>query len=225
MRKHIVCFGDSNTHGYKAVTNGRFDETERWTCLLQQKLGEEYLVIEEGLGGRTTCFDDPIYEGLSGLDYIFPCLMSHEPVDLLVIMLGTNDTKERFGVNPACIAQGMKRLIDKAKATTDAWGDGGPKILIVTPKNIEKEYEQTEVFGVMGRGCAEKSEGLAAEYEKIARLTGCAHFDANSVVTAYNHVDYMHLTEEGHQQLAEALAERIPKLLKQESVQTRSQDC
>ncbi|MDO5408171.1 MAG: SGNH/GDSL hydrolase family protein [Eubacteriales bacterium] len=225
MRKHIVCFGDSNTHGYKAVTNGRFDETERWTCLLQQKLGDEYLVIEEGLGGRTTCFDDPIYEGLSGLDYIFPCLMSHEPVDLLVIMLGTNDTKERFGVNPACIAQGLKRLIDKAKASTDAWGAGGSKILIVTPKNIEKEYEQTEVFGVMGRGCAEKSEGLAAEYEKIARLTGCAFFDANSVVTAYNHVDYMHLTEEGHRQLAEALAERIPKLLKQESVQTSSQDC
>lgn len=97
MKKHIVCFGDSNTHGYCAMNDGRFDENERWTCLLQKELGEDYLILEEGLSGRTTCFNDPLFEGLSGLDYIYPCLMSHEPVDLLIIMLGTNDTKERFG--------------------------------------------------------------------------------------------------------------------------------
>ena len=67
MKKHVVCFGDSNTHGYCAATNGRFDEEQRWTCLLSQKLGDGYLVIEEGLSGRTTCFDDPIHEGLRGL--------------------------------------------------------------------------------------------------------------------------------------------------------------
>ena len=101
MKKHIVCFGDSNTHGYCAMNDGRFDENERWTCLLQKELGEDYLILEEGLSGRTTCFNDPLFEGLSGLDYIYPCLMSHEPVDLLIIMLGTNDTKERFGASSA----------------------------------------------------------------------------------------------------------------------------
>lgn len=212
MKRHIICFGDSNTHGYKAVTGGRFDETERWTCLLQQKLGEEYLIIEEGLSGRTTCFDDAIHEGLSGLEYIYPCLMSHEPVALLVIMLGTNDTKARFGVSPACIALGMKRLVRKAQAAMDAWVDGVPRILIVAPKNIDKEYEDTEVGATMGRGCAEKSAALAKEYEKIACETGCMFFDANTVVTENNHVDYMHLTEEGHRQLAETLAEQIPRL-------------
>lgn len=213
MKKHIVCFGDSNTHGYKAVTNGRFDEDERWTRLLQAKLGEEYLVIEEGLSGRTTCFEDAIHEGLSGLNYIYPCLMSHEPVDLLVIMLGTNDTKERFGVSAACIALGMKRLVAKAKATVDAWAAGGPNILIVCPKNIDKEYEETPIALTMGRGCAGKSAGLAEEYRKIAELMGCAFFDANTVVTENNHIDYMHLTDEGHRQLAEALAGLIPELV------------
>ena len=93
--KHIVCFGDSNTHGYCAdpadCADGgdRFNEQERWTCLLQEKLGPDYRVLEEGLSGRTTVFDDPIHEGLRGLDDIFSCLMSHEPVDLLIIMLGT----------------------------------------------------------------------------------------------------------------------------------------
>ena len=73
MKKHILCFGDSNTHGYCAdprdCADGgvRFNENERWTCLLGKILGDEYLVIEEGLGGRTTVFDDPYTEGLSGL--------------------------------------------------------------------------------------------------------------------------------------------------------------
>lgn len=212
MKKHIVCFGDSNTHGYSAYTDGRFDENERWTCLLGRKLGEDYLVLEEGLSGRTTCYDDPIHEGLSGLSYIYPCLMSHEPVDLLVIMLGTNDTKERFGSSAACIALGLKRLVAKAIATTDCWRDHKPNILIVTPKNIDKEYEETAVVATMGRGCAEKSQGLAAEYAKIAQLMGCHYFDANTVVKENNPIDYMHLTPEGHEALASALAELIPAL-------------
>ena len=214
MKKHIVCFGDSNTHGYKAADNGRYDENERWTCLLQEKLGDGYLVLEEGLSGRTTCFDDAVHEGLSGLDYIYPCLMSHEPVDLLIIMLGTNDTKERFGVSPACIGLGLKRLIGKAQATADAWKGGIPHILVIAPKSIDKEYEDTEVALTMGRGCAEKAAGLAKEYKQIADLTGCAFFDANTAVTENNHFDYMHLTEEGHLQLAKALAKLVPELVK-----------
>lgn len=210
MKRHIVCFGDSNTHGYCAHTGGRFDETQRWCCLLQEKLGEDFLIIEEGLSGRTTCFEDPIHEGLNGLNYIYPCLMSHEPVDLLVIMLGTNDTKERFGSSAACIALGLKRLIDKAVATTDCWRDGKASILIVVPQNIDKRYEDTEVGATMGRGCAEKSEGLAEEFARIAGLTGCHYMDANKFITAGpNDIDYMHLTAEGHRQLADVMAEKI----------------
>ena len=214
MKKHIICFGDSNTHGYCAMTNGRFSEEERWTCLLQKKLGEDYLILEEGLSGRTTCFTDPIHEGLCGLDYIYPCLMSHEPVDLLVIMLGTNDTKERFGSSAACIALGMKRLVEKAIATKDCWRDGKANILIVTPQNIAPEYEGTEVGCTMGRGCAEKSELLAEEFRKVTELVGCHYLDGNKVVSAKpNSIDYMHLTGEGHRQLADALEGEIRRLL------------
>ena len=213
MKKHIVCFGDSNTHGYDAKTGGRFDETERWCCLLQKNLGEGYLIIEEGLSGRTTCFEDPIHEGLCGLDYIYPCLMSHEPVDLLIIMLGTNDTKERFGSSAACIALGLKRLIAKAIAVTDSWRGGEPNILVVTPQNIDKKYIDSDVGTTMGNGCAEKSEGLAEEFEKIAELMGCHYLDANQAVLAEtNQVDFMHLTKEGHRQLAEALTEKVKEI-------------
>lgn len=108
MKRHIVCLGDSNTHGYCAdpadCADGsllRFMKSERWTCRLQASLGEDFLVLEEGLPGRTTVFDDPVEESLSALPYLYPCLMSHAPVSLLVVMLGTNDTKERLGATPA----------------------------------------------------------------------------------------------------------------------------
>lgn len=213
MKKHIVCFGDSNTHGYCAETGKRFDEQVRWPKQLERLLGDEYLVLEEGLGGRTTCFPDPLTEGLAGIDYLYPCLMTHKPIHLLIIMLGTNDTKERFGSSAACIGLGLKRLILKAKATVDCWAEGKPNILVVVPKNIEKEYEQTEVLLTMGKGCAEKSQAQAKEYEKICLLTECHYFDANTVVKENNKIDFMHLTAQGHTALAEGLAPVIHRIL------------
>ncbi len=129
MKKHILCLGDSNTHGYCAdptdcADHGiRFNEEERWTCRLQKALGDEYLVTEEGLSGRTTVFVDPIHESMDALSVVYALLKSHEVIDLLIIMLGTNDVKERFGANAACIAAGMERLILKARA----WTAGAPK--------------------------------------------------------------------------------------------------
>lgn len=213
MKKHILCFGDSNTHGYCASTGSRFDESQRWTKRLQEQLGEDYLIIEEGLGGRTTSFRDPVFEGMSGLDYLYPCLMSHKPLDLLILMLGTNDTKERFSASAGCIALGLKQLISKASATTDCWGGRKPNILIIAPKNIDKRYEATEVVNTMGWGCAEKSLEVPEAFRKMAELMGCSYLDANDVVSEQNQIDFMHLTEEGHKELADALTSLIPNLL------------
>ena len=155
MKKHILCLGDSNTHGYCAdpadCADGgiRFNEDERWTKLLQKYLGEDYLVIEEGLSGRTTCFSDPLFEGLSALEYIHPCLKSHEPIDLLIIMLGTNDTKDRFCASGACIGLGMGRLVKKAM-DTPCWGDHAPNILVIAPPPIEEGMLTSPVAPTMG---------------------------------------------------------------------------
>lgn len=118
MRKRIVCFGDSNTWGLNAETMRRFPEEVRWPCLLQEKLGDEYQIIEEGLPGRTSVMDDPLLEGMNGMDYIVPCIKSHAPVELVIIMLGTNDTKERFGLTAHNIAQGITRLAKKGSTRT-----------------------------------------------------------------------------------------------------------
>ena len=217
MKKHIVCLGDSNTHGYCADPadcadgGARFNENERWTCLLQRALGEEYLVLEEGLSGRTTVFSDPLHEAMPALDVAYPILMSHEPVDLLVIMLGTNDTKERFCVNPACIARGLERLVDKCK-TIPCWGGHAPNILLIAPPHIGDKMEQSDVMPAMGLGCAAKSRELAKWYAPVAANQGCAFLDAEGVAE-FNEVDYMHLTRKGHAQLAEKLAEIVPTLV------------
>lgn len=212
-KKTIVCFGDSNTHGYNSFDGGRFSEEERWPCVLQQLLPDDYAVKEEGLSGRTTVFCDPLFEGLDGLSYIFPCLMSHEPVDLLIIMLGTNDTKERFCVNPENIAKGLSRLIQKAIAAQDAW-QNGPHILIIAPPPIEDGYEASSVGSEMGRGCAEKSRRLAPLFEEVARQNGCHFLDAGSVdgigMAPYDH---MHLSLKSHRVLAEKLAAEIPGMI------------
>ncbi len=212
MKKHILCIGDSNTHGYCAdpadCADGgiRFNEDERWTCLLQKKLGDDFLVTEEGLSGRTTVFPDPLHEGMDALSVIYALLKSHEDVDLLIIMLGTNDTKERFGVNAGCIGLGMERLVRKAMSV-DCWGGKAPNILIVAPPHIDDRMDD---FG-MGKGCPEKSRGIAAAYAATAQLLGCHFMDAEGC--EFNKIDYMHLTKKGHSQLAERLAAEVTQLV------------
>ena len=213
MKKTIVAFGDSNTHGYCSQTGGRFSEEERWTCLLEQYLGNEYRVMEEGLSGRTTVFDDPLFEGLNGLSAITQCLLTHEPVDLLIIMMGTNDTKARFCCNAENIAKGLERLAGKAMSTTGAFRSG-PRLLLIAPAPIEEGYASTSAANEMGPGCVEKSRQLAFWYEDLAKRIGCSFLDAGAIDGIRMHPnDYMHLDKKSHELLARALAELIPSII------------
>lgn len=212
MKRQILCLGDSNTFGYCADPNDcadggyRFNEDERWTCLLQTKLGSAYHVIEEGLSGRTTVFSDPLHESMDALSTAYATLMSHEPLDLLIIMLGTNDTKERFAANAAAIAVGMERLLKKCKSI-ECWGGKQPNILVVCPPPIGELFHDE----VMGEGCVEKSRALPPYLKAVAERNGAHFFDAKDC--AFNTVDHMHLCRKGHAQLADALAALVPELL------------
>ena len=102
----ILCYGDSNTWGYDPVGNARFGPDDRWTGVLRTTLGSAHSVIEEGLNGRTTNVDDQIEEHRNGRTYLMPCVQSHAPFDVITIMLGTNDLKERFHRSAALPGQG-----------------------------------------------------------------------------------------------------------------------
>lgn len=216
MKKRILCFGDSNTHGYDAKTMERFSEKERWTCLLSEYLGDDYCIIEEGLEGRTTCYDDPLFEGLNGYTYLFPCLMTHKKIDLLVIMLGTNDVKQRFSSTPENVAKGMERLAVKAMETKIAFCND-PKVLIIAPPAIGPDYMKTFVAGEMGIDCDRKSKILSPLYREVSERLGCYFIDAGQIEgVGMNPYDHMHLSLDSHKNFAKYLSEKIPVILEKE---------
>ena len=213
MQKNILCFGDSNTHGYNSKTGGRFDVNERWTKLLQKNLGDDYYIIEEGLSGRTTSFEDPVFEGLCGLNVIYPCMMSHEPLDLVIIMLGTNDTKDRFNANSFIIGKGLERLAQKTIDIHAAWR-GAPNVLLIAPPPIHPDYAKTAIAGEMGDKCVERSRGLAKEFKDVADRLHCHFLDAGSIpgIEMYPY-DWMHLSLESHKLLADELTKVMKEIL------------
>ena len=204
--KVILCFGDSNTHGRDPVTKGRLDRKTRWPGVLQEALGEEYYVIEEGLNGRTTVWDDPVRGGpkRNGSLYLLPCLESHAPIDLLIIMLGTNDLKARFAVTAYDIGESMGALIEIAQKSQCGLTGKSPDILIMAPPPLGKLTEWEETF----QGGREKSKRLAGYYESVASAYGCLFFDTSTVIQS-SKLDGLHFDPEEHQKLGIAVSNII----------------
>jgi len=208
MARTVLLFGDSNTHGTMPMPDldfdGRFDRGERWAGRLARLL-PDWEVIAEGHPGRTTVHDDPV-EGAhrNGLTVLPALLESHRPLDLVLIMLGTNDLKQRFSVNACDIALSLERLVRVIRAS-EAGPDGGPpEVLLVAPPPI---LEVGCLAGMFAGGAA-KSQGLAAEIRSAARRLDVPFLDAGEVV-AVSPVDGIHYDSEANPALAEAFAAAI----------------
>lgn len=211
--QHILCFGDSNTYGYKPDGTGRFLEGVRWTSLLQQKLGSDYKIYEEGLCGRTTIFQDALREGRRGLDWIGTAVETHSPLDLVIIMLGTNDCKARYGASAEVIAKGLERVIDKAREKAVTPFD----LLVISPihlgRGVGEEGFDTE-FNEVSEAISKK---LAREYQKVAIQKGAYFLDASAVATP-SVTDREHLDEKGHKALFEAVYQIVNKWEKEKAL-------
>src|SRR3989344_7007518 len=139
--KRILCYGDSNTWGYIPATAKRHPVGIRWTSLLQEKLSSDYEIIEEGLNSRTTDMDDPKHIGKNGLIYLRPCLETHDPIDLIILFLGTNDTKERFDREPEMIIEGIENLLKAIKQFSVEEETKMPQIILISPPLIDETVE------------------------------------------------------------------------------------
>ena len=205
----ILAFGDSNTHGASAIapdeTWVRYGPEIRWPTRLAGLLGAGWQVVEEGLPGRTTVFDDPISGAhKNGLRVLPAILETHAPVDLVILMLGTNDLKARFSLPAEDIAKGVARLVTEIRRMGAGPAGGNPDILIVAPAPIL----ETGVPGPRMAGGAAKSRRLAALYAELAARTGCGFFDAGTVAEV-DPMDGIHLTPGAHERLADALAAEL----------------
>jgi len=209
----ILCYGDSNTNGCNPSTQTRLKRDERWTGILQKILGDDYYVIEEGLGGRTTVWDDPIEEDKNGGKYLLPCLESHKPIDLVIIMLGTNDTKYRFSLTEFDISWGMENLIRKIKKSEAGRDEAEPKILLMAPAPIEPVGD----FAMMFKNAAEKSVGLSECYRILANKYEIEFLDLASIVSVSKD-DGVHLDGMSHKILAKEVSEIVEKIWQSKSI-------
>lgn len=206
---NILCFGDSNTFGTNP-SGGRWDRTVRWTGLLQQFLGNDYYIIEEGLGGRNTLFDDPLEPGRNGLALLPMSLQSHKPLDLIVLCLGTNDCKVHFNANARIIAKGMETLVKTVLQFPYGEGYPIPRVLIISPIHMGEDIEHSS-FASFDSSSYEKSLALAPLFEQVARSYGCLFLDASSVASP-SAIDQLHMDAQDHENLAKALVPILQQL-------------
>ncbi|MGS4944082.1 SGNH/GDSL hydrolase family protein [Meridianimarinicoccus sp. RP-17] len=212
-RSTVLCYGDSNTHGQRAMRGpddvSRFRSHVRWPGRVSAALNPKVRVLCEGLPGRTTVHDDPI-DGAhkNGLRILPAILESHWPIDVVVLMLGTNDLKTRFAVTPADIGRSVERLLGVIAGSRGGRDGEPPAVLLVAPPPIVETGWLAGHFA----GGAEISHHLGASYADVAARWGCDFLDAKGVAEV-DPVDGVHLTEAGHAALGAAIAAKLRTML------------
>ncbi|WP_298435364.1 SGNH/GDSL hydrolase family protein [uncultured Jannaschia sp.] len=198
----ILVFGDSNSHGTRPFARlGQLDRhppEARWPMVMGRALGTE--VICEGHPGRTTVHDDPI-EGAhkNGLRVLPALLESHRPIRLVIVMLGTNDCKARFGLRGWDIAAGAGRLAQVVQGSTSGPDGGAPDVMLVAPVPLEEAGVLAEMF----QGGRARSRAIAPALREMAEGLGCGFFDAGRMAEV-DPLDGVHM--DGAAQVAIGLA-------------------
>lgn len=207
MKKRILCFGDSLTWGSDPASDQRLED--RWPITLQALLGDGYTVIEEGQGGRNIATDDVPEGEKNGLKYILPCLETHSPLDLLIIMLGTNDCKRKFAYSLQDIAWEMERFLEKVLTHRHFKAQDRYQVLLIAPPPINEGIRHSWLGDLFaydeGR---RKSMELHTWYEDIAKRYGILFMDGG-LYAASSEIDGIHLDSENQRKLARAVADFI----------------
>lgn len=203
MSRTVLCFGDSNTWGHNPTSGERYPRASRWPNVLAQHLGDAYEVIAEGQPGRTTVWQDPIEGVRCGKDYLIPCLQSHAPLDLVILLLGTNDLKHRFALTATDVALGVQTLLEIVRCSAPQ----PPAALLVCPPRVLEFPGSWEAM----RGAQEKSQRLPLLYQQVAEKNGCHFFDANTVI-ASSPVDGFHWDEASQVAFGVAISRQVEEI-------------
>lgn len=214
--KEILCFGDSNTWGADTEHNRRFSFDERWCGVLENSIGRDKIkVYENGLGGRTAAFSDPVVECVNGCEYMRETMLMVAPVDLVIIMLGTNDTKTHLGQLPHSLARGLERLIQIVK--TPIWmfrgmeGDKLPEVMIIAPPDLRIDDQVISPCVDLNEARLARMTEMRRQYREVAEKYNCYFYDA-AHLSEYCGFDGVHLRKEGQRLLGEAVAEEVKKI-------------
>ena len=203
--KTILCYGNSNTWGSDPEDGSRFDLHTRRPGVMRDYLGEDFFVIEEGLCGRTTVWDDPLDDGRNGRTYLLPCLETHKPIDMVILMLGTNDLKVHINATAEDIASGVEILVNIVQASQCGEREMAPRIVLVAPPRTGKLHE----FALSFAGARKKSKHFPEVFFKqVADAHGCDFLDAGSLIESSS-LDGIHFDADAHQVLGRALGQMV----------------
>jgi len=212
----ILCYGDSNTWGADPATGARLDRDSRWPAVLRRLLNADappedpaFWIVEEGLCGRTTCREDPVEGDRNGLRQLLPILESHQPLDAVIVMLGTNDLKIRFAPTEYDVARGAQRVARAALESRTGPDGGAPRVLLVCPPPTAR----LTYFRPMFDGAGEISAKMAGRYRQFAAEIGVDFLDAGAFIRSSD-LDGIHLEAPEHRKLAAAIAEKVRSMLK-----------
>jgi len=208
--KRILIYGDSITWGRIAKEQARFDTKTRYTAVLQNELGDDYEVIEEGLRTRMAKGDNPYLENRDGYKQFPPIFSSHLPIDVLVIFLGTNDTNLKANKSPEQITEDLESYLELVNNSCETMGISKPQhiVFIGTPSIDEVVLKDSSMFD----GASAKAEKLSRLIESMAEKNGCKFFDASNVVEPSKE-DGVHLDAENNIKLGKEIAKFIKELL------------
>ncbi|MGN0613334.1 MAG: GDSL-type esterase/lipase family protein [Porcipelethomonas sp.] len=199
--KTILAFGDSNTFGLHPGDHSRFDIETRWTGILGKMISPYgFRVVEEGLCGRTTIFNDTDRKGRSGIDILPVLLESHQPLDYVIIMLGTNDCKTAFHASAEDITNGMRQIISEVRLKSPA------KILLISPIHLGEHA--ANVIQAFDSRSLSVSKQLKEKYSELAEEENCL-FLAASDYASPSESDCEHMEASGHKALAEAIFNKL----------------
>ncbi len=209
--KNILAFGDSLTWGFVAGKDDRHAFDDRWPNALAAGLAGKVRVIEEGQNGRTTVFDDETtFESRNGAVALPLLLITHQPLDLVIIMLGTNDIKFAARCRAFDASMGMERLIQIVKTANYMKGYKIPQVLIMSPPCLVPTKD--EWFNDLWGHAIAESKLFARHYARVAEELGVHFFDAGSVAVA-DPTDGGHLDAENTRGIGAALVPVVKKIL------------
>ena len=208
--KKILCYGDSNTWGYVPGTGERYPEDVRWPCVCQKELGEEFKIIEDGINGRTTCYEPGWGDAKNGREGLSYALLSNYPLDGVVVMLGSNDLTIHDAAFAKKGASELLRIIKNAnqyfRTEVPVFPDG-VKILLIAPPLIGESSDLSFLYAKASnesKKFAEYYRDLANEYE-VEYLNAAEYAEPSDA-------DHIHMTAEGHAALGKAVAEKLKEM-------------
>ena len=210
----VLCYGDSLTWGMNALTGERHHHEDQWPAVLGAELGDGVMVVNAGLNGRTTMFDDHgVAADRNGVRILPTILAPFEPIDVMVFMLGSNDLKTFISGSAVAIAQGIKRLVEITRTTVQYGGVPSPGILVVSPPE-PLALGPSPSFPLLSPRTTEW-HALASTLELLCRELGVAFFDSASVAAAEGGGDGVHLDAANSRAIGTALAPLVAELLAQ----------